>query len=210
LNRAVACLALAGLAALPRSLGAQGIPEALKNSALAVRVYAIIPTAQASGQQSASPAPSAGTSTGSSGDTSQASPATGDKGNAWEAERVKYTVPGTPVPFKFVGANVVILVQVTPFSRQDAKGVVLVAQGQVWIKSPEGGLSYHTAIDTLSLEYGETVFFFPLGVDAAGKAPIRLEIAVLHAADLPNPQDEGADDKGGTSDKGGTGDKAGK
>jgi hypothetical protein len=196
------------------------MPEALKDSALAVRVSAIVPAAQASSQQGSNtgtsgvaPAPSAtpNTGTGTTGDQAQSASATVDKGNAWQAERVKYTVPGTPVPFKFIGANVVILVQVTPFSRQDAKGVVLVAQGQVWVKSPEGGLSYHTTIDTLSVEYGETVFFFPLGLDSAGKAPIRLEISVLHAADLPSPQVDGAEDKGGTTgDKGGTGDKAGK
>jgi len=187
LNRALACLALAGLAALPRALGGQGMPEALKNSALAVRVYAVVPTAP----------------------TGQPASAAGDKGvpAPWQTESVKYTVPGTPVPFKFIGTNVVILVQVTPFSRQDDDGVVLVAQGQVWVKSPEGGLSYHTTIDTLSVQYGETVFFFPLGLDGSGHAPIRLEIAVLHAADLPSPQGDAADEKGGT---GGTGDKAGK
>jgi hypothetical protein len=207
LNRALACLALAGLAALPRCLGSQGMPEALKDSALAVRVSAIVPTAQASNQQS----PSASPNSSQPSAEGQSASATGDKAVAWQAQSVKYTVPGTPVPFKFIGTNVVILVQVTPFSRQDAKGVVLVAQGQVWVKSPEGGLSYHTTIDTLSVEYGETVFFFPLGLDSAGKAPIRLEISVLHAADLPSPQVDGAEDKGGpTGDKGGTGDKAGK
>ena len=197
MNRALACLALASLAILPRYLGAQDMPEALKDSALAVRVFAIVPGAQASSQ----PAPGAS----ASGDAAEAQSASamGEKGNAWQAESVKYTVPGTPVPFKFIVANVVILVQVTPFSRPDDKGIVLVAQGQVWFKSPEGGLSYHTTIDTLSVEYGETVFFFPLGLDGAGKAPIRLEIAVLHAAELPSPPVEGAAEKGGTGDKAG-------
>jgi hypothetical protein len=202
LNRALACLALAGLAVLPRYLGSQGMPEALKDSALAVRVFAIVPSAQASSQ----PAPGAAApSASAAGDAAEAQSASamGEKGNAWQAESVKYTVPGTPVPFKFIVANVVILVQVTPFSRPDDKGIVLVAQGQVWFKSPEGGLSYHTTIDTLSVEYGETVFFFPLGLDSAGKAPIRLEIAVLHAAELPSPPVEGAAEKGGTGDKAG-------
>jgi hypothetical protein len=175
------------------------MPEALKNSALAVRVYAIIPNAQASGGQAPNPS-----STQVAPDAAgQPASAMGEKGVAWQAQSVKYTVPGTPVPFKFVGANVVILVQVTPFSRQDGNGVVLVAQGQVWVKSTEGGLSYHTTIDTLSIEYGETVFFFPLGLDGAGNAPIRLEIAVLHAVDLPSPQGDASDEKGGAGDKAG-------
>jgi hypothetical protein len=201
LNRALACLALAGLAALPRALGGQGMPEALKNSALAVRVYAIVPNAQASGRQA--PNPSSGSTQAAPDAAGQSASAMGERGVAWQAQSVKYTVPGTPVPFKFVGTNVVILVQVTPFSRQDGNGVVLVAQGQVWVKSTEGGLSYHTTIDTLSVEYGETVFFFPLGLDGAGNAPIRLEIAVLHAADLPSPQGEASDEKGGAGDKAG-------
>jgi hypothetical protein len=200
LNRALAFLALAGLAALPRAIAAQGLPEALKDSALAVRVYAVVPTDQASGQPGPSPAPSSSSSPGAAG---QSASAMKDKGIAWQVRSVKYTVPGAPVPFKFIGTNVVILVQVTPFNRQDAQGLVLVAQWQVWVQSPGGGLSYHTTINTLSVEYGETVLFFPLGVDSAGKAPIRLEIAILHAADLPSPPAEGAEDKGGAGDKAG-------
>ena len=199
MNRALACLALAGLAALPRALVGQEMPEALKDSALAVRVYAIVPGASASAGQSPSQAssPSPPLAAG------QSDSATGNSGAPWQAQSVKYAVPGTPVPFRFVGPNVVILVQVTPFSRKDADGLVLVAQGQVWVKSPEGGLSYHTTIETLSVEYGETVFFFPLGLDGSGHAPIRLEIAVLHAADLPAPQGDKPDEKGASADRAG-------
>jgi len=163
------------------------MPEALKESALAVRVYAIVPASpgvSGSGQQ--------GAGLGSAG----------DKGADWQASSVKYTVPGTPVPFKFIGENVVIRVQVTPFSAGEGRSLVLIAQGQVWVKPPEGGLSYHTTIESLAVEFGETVLFFPLGLDPAGNAPMRLEIAVLRAADLP----QGGEAEG----KAGTGDKAGK
>jgi hypothetical protein len=202
LNRGLAFLALAGLAALPRALCSQSVPEALKSDALAVRVFAVVPTPpaatlQGSGQNPGDEAPPA---------EGQSASATKGKGSAWQAERVKYTVPGSPVPFKFVGDNVVVLVQVTPFGRQDGQGLVLVTQGQVWIKSKEGGISYHTTINTLSVDYGEKVFFFPLGVDNVGKTPLRLEITVLHAADLPNASDAASD----TEDKSGTGDKASK
>jgi hypothetical protein len=172
LRRALACLALAGFAVLPLALGAQDIPDALKDKALVVRVTAIVPAAL----------------TGASASSTQ----------AWQAGSVKYTVPGTPVPFKLVGSNVAIIVQLTPFEREDGKGVTLIAQGQVWVKPPEGGLSYHTTVDTLSVEYGETVLFFPLGLDPDGKAAMRLEISVVRAVDM-NPD-------GG----GGAGDKAGK
>ena len=113
----------------------------------------------------------------------------------WEAESAKYTVPGTPVPFKLVGSNIAIIVQITPFERDDGKGVTLIAQGQVWVKPPEGGLSYHTTIESLSVNYGETVLFFPLGVAADGNAPMKLEISVVRASSA-------APDGGAASDKG--------
>ena len=151
MNRALACLALAGFVALPRASYTQDMPQALKDSALAVRIYAIIPIVQTPGPTS----PAANPSTSSSASAPNPSapgalaPSTPAALPPWQAERVKYTVPGTPVPFKFIGTNGVIIVQVTPFSRQDDKGVELVVQGQVWVKTSDGGLSYHTSIDTL-------------------------------------------------------------
>jgi hypothetical protein len=194
LNRGLAFLALAGLAALPRALDCQVLPEALKESALAVRVHAVVPAASIVNLQGpgATPPETQGPS----------SPAPREKD--WEVQSVKYTVPGTPVPFKFVGANVAILIQVTPFSRQDARGLVLVAQGQVWVHNKEGGISYRTTINTLSVNYGETVLFFPLGLDSTGKSPLRLEISVLRATDLPDSTEA---DPGATNE---SGDKAGK
>jgi hypothetical protein len=181
LRHVFAFLALTGFAALPLALGAQGIPDALKEKALVVRIVAIVPAAAADAGTAAPTALGGGA----------------DKAQAWEAESVKYTVPGTPVPFKLVGTNVAVIVQITPFERDDGKGVTLIAQGQVWVKPPEGGLSYHTAIESLSVEFGETVLFFPLGLGPDGKAPLRLEISVLRAAGM-------------NLDGGGAGDKAGK
>lgn len=218
MNRGLACLALAGLAALPRALCSQSaspsVPEALKDSALAVRVFAVVPTQPPASLQppegsspdaTSSPAPGglAPSSTPQPGQAAQPANKEKDKGPDWQVESVKYTVPGTPVPFKFVGANLVVLVQVTPFSRRNAQGLVLVTQGQVWVKDREGGISYRTTINTLSVNYGEKVFFYPLGVDSSGKGPLRLEISVFRASDLPDkqggatqaPADKGAADK---------------
>ena len=201
MTRGLAFLALAGLAALPRALNSQGVPEALKGDALAVRVFAVVPTPPAVTLQGI-PGPAPGNEAPES--DGQPASATREKSPGWQAERIKYTVPGSPVPFKFVGDNVVVLVQVTPFGRQDGQGFVLVTQGQVWIKGKEGGISYRTTINTLSVNYGEKIFFFPLGLDSEGKTPLRLEITVFHAGDLPNPPDgtpEAAEDKNGTGDK---------
>ncbi len=144
------------------------------------------------------PGPASGSTPGTTSGTTPgagASTSTGiDKGQPWEAESSKYTVPGTPVPFKLIGSNVAIIVQITPFERDDGKGVTLIAQGQVWVRPPQGGLSYHTTIESLSVDYGETVLFFPLGLNANGKSPIRLEISVVRASDA-DPESGGATDK---------------
>jgi hypothetical protein len=89
---------------------------------------------------------------------------------------------------------VAIIVQITPFEQEDGKGVTLIAQGQVWVRQPEGGLSYHTTVETLSVEYGETVLFFPLGLDNEGNASMKLEISIVHGSDN-NPDGGGASDK---------------
>jgi len=192
LNRALAFLAFAGLAALPRFIDAQGIPEALKDKALVVRVHAVIPQDSIDQGASPAPAPSQGANPGRT-DSGQGEvpPVLGraiEKSSPWQADSAKYAVPGTPVPFKLVGSNLAVILQVTPFTNEDGKGVTLIAQGQVWIKPPDGGFSYHTTVDTLSVDYGETVLFFPLGIGSSGKAALRLEISVLRAADLPSDE----------------------
>ena len=167
MRRAFAWLALAGFTLFPLALGGQGIPDVLKGKALVVRVTAVVPAAVTD--------PGTG-STSENGGSSE-------KAQAWEAASAKFTVPGTPVPFKLVGSNVAIIVQITPFEQDDGKGVTLIAQGQVWVKPPQGGLSYHTTVETLSVEYGETVLFYPLGLDTDGNASMRVEISVEHATD---------------------------
>jgi hypothetical protein len=178
LSRALAFLVLAGFASLPLALGAQDIPDALKDKALVVRVTAIVPAPETETGEQASPDQGEG----------------GAKAQDWEAESSKDTVTGSPVHFKLVGANVAIIVQITPFEQDDGKTVTLIAQGQVWVKPPEGGLSYHTNVDTLTVTYGETVLFFPLGRSPEGKAPMRIEISVDRASDLDS---SGTDDKSG-------------
>ena len=179
MNRALAYLVLVGLASLPLPGAAQNMPDAIKQKALVVRVRAIVPAADQD--------------QGDSGDGAS-------KTQDWQAESSKDTVTGTPVHFKLVGANVAIIVQITPYEQDDGKTVTLLAQGQVWVKPPEGGLSYHTSIDTLSVAYGETVLFFPLGRSPSGMAPMRIEISVKRAADLQqSPPSQSAAPQGAAS-----------
>jgi hypothetical protein len=99
----------------------------------------------------------------------------------WEAENVKYTNDGTPAPFKLVGPNIVVFVGITPFARKDGKGVTLIAEGQVGVKRSDGGFSYQATVSKIDVGYGESVLFLPLGL----RSPLRIEIAVFRAADLP-------------------------
>jgi hypothetical protein len=94
----------------------------------------------------------------------------------WDQTNSKVTLPGVPVRMKLVGANLVVLVQFTLY-REKGGGKMLVAQGQILVDVPNQGMSYHTTIETIPLEYGEQVYFFPLGRADSPEEP-RLEIQV--------------------------------
>ena len=80
----------------------------------------------------------------------------------WNETHKKTTIPGRPVGIKLVGANVVVAVQFTPYLRRGLQKF-LVAQGQIWMEVPGQGIRYHTSIQTIPLEFGEPIYFFPLG-----------------------------------------------
>jgi hypothetical protein len=80
----------------------------------------------------------------------------------WNSVNSKVTIPGRPVGLKLVGANIVIVVQFTPYLRENGNNV-LVAQGQIWVDIPNQGIRYQTTLQTIPLEFGEPIYFFPLG-----------------------------------------------
>lgn len=80
----------------------------------------------------------------------------------WDASNSKITIPGRAVSLKLTGNNIVIVGQFTPYIRADGYKF-LVAQGQVWIDEPGKGVHYYTNMQTMPLEYGEQILFFPLG-----------------------------------------------
>jgi len=86
----------------------------------------------------------------------------------WNESCQKTTMPGRPVGIKLVGTNLVVVAQFTPYMRGMQK--FLVAQGQIWIEVPNQGMRYHTSMQTISLEFGEPVYFFPLGPRKEGDA----------------------------------------
>jgi hypothetical protein len=92
----------------------------------------------------------------------------------WNSVNSKVTIPGRPVGLKLVGANVVVAVQFTPYFRRNGRSV-LVAQGQIWVNIPNEGIRYQTTMQTIPLEFGEQIYFFPLG-PAVSPDDDRIEI----------------------------------
>ena len=92
----------------------------------------------------------------------------------WNSVNAKVTIPGRPVGLKLVGTNIVVAVQFTPYLRENGNNV-LVAQGQIWIDVPNQGIRYQTTLQTIALEFGEPVYFFPLG---SGEDEARIEIQI--------------------------------
>ncbi|MDR0550661.1 MAG: hypothetical protein LBG72_01440 [Spirochaetaceae bacterium] len=93
----------------------------------------------------------------------------------WASDGSKITLPGRPVGIRLVGDNVVCVVQFTPYIRGEGD-VILIAQGQVWLELPGGGIRYETIIKTLPIKFGEQLYFFPLGNE--NKNGSRLEIRI--------------------------------
>jgi len=87
----------------------------------------------------------------------------------WNESHQKTTMPGRPVGIKLVGANLVVVAQFTPYLRRGMQKF-LVAQGQIWVEIPNQGMRYHTSMQTIPLEFGEPVYFFPLGPRKEGDA----------------------------------------
>jgi hypothetical protein len=97
-----------------------------------------------------------------------------EKAVVWNETHRKMAIPGSPVGIKLVGSNVVVEAQFTPFIRR--QGSVLVAHGQIWYTEPGKGISYYTSIQTIPLEFGEPIYFFPLG--AANQLGSSIEIII--------------------------------
>jgi hypothetical protein len=94
----------------------------------------------------------------------------------WNSVNSKVTIPGRPVSLKLIGENIVISAQFTPYMQENGRNV-LVAQGQIWINVPNEGIRYQTTMQTIPMEYGEQIFFFPLGkVNSENKAWIEIQL----------------------------------
>jgi hypothetical protein len=94
----------------------------------------------------------------------------------WSESNSKVTLPGSSVGVQMVGSNIVVVAQFTPFIRRD--GNVLVAQGQIWIADTNETVTYYTSIQTIPMEFGEKIYFFPLGSSENLNPSIEIIITV--------------------------------
>jgi hypothetical protein len=93
----------------------------------------------------------------------------GGEEDLWNSSNSRVTIPGRPVGFRLTGENVVVVMNFTPYSRQSPEGgrsLILLAQGMIWVNVPGEGAHYRSTMQTIPMEFGEPVYFFPLGRDA--------------------------------------------
>ncbi len=103
----------------------------------------------------------------------------------WNAESTKLTLPGRSIKVRLDGDNVHIYLICTPYL-QDNGEVLLLAQGQVWLKeASDNENKYFSTFYSIPVSYGEKVLFFPLGLASGSDAPqkgyfnIELEIKIV-------------------------------
>jgi hypothetical protein len=122
-----------------------------------------------------------------------------DQEEIWNSNNSKVTIMGRPVSLKLIGENVVVNVQFTPYQQENGRSL-LVAQGQIWIHVPNEGVRYQTTLQSIPMEFGEQIYFFPLGkVRSDNEASIEIQLE-LHpylenaepAAKPPESSTEGA------------------
>jgi len=81
----------------------------------------------------------------------------------WNETNQKTTIPGRPVEIKLIGGNLVVVVRFT-FIRNNSGGQkLLVAQGQIFMADPAQGIRYQASVQTIPVEFNETICYFPLG-----------------------------------------------
>ena len=119
----------------------------------------------------------------------------------WNETHQRVTIPGRPVDLKLVGTNIVIAVQFIPYLRRSRQNM-LVAQGQIWVDIPAQGIRYQTTMQTIPIEFGEPIYFFPLGsAGNSDEASIEIMITMqpyeyLESADASNRQAQENNDQG--------------
>lgn len=102
-------------------------------------------------------------------------------------ELTRVTISGRAVRLRLDGGNITVIAEFTPY--EDENGILLVAEGQILLRTPEDEeVQYVTSMRSVPLAAGERVVFYPLGRSAfdmdlqneeSGHLNIELEVEVL-------------------------------
>ena len=113
-----------------------------------------------------------------------------DQRVVWNSVNSQVTITGRPVGLQLVSSEVVVSVQFTPFLRDTGRHT-LVTKAQIWMSTPNEGISYHTTMQTIQLGFMEQVYFFPLG-SMQGQEGSKIEIQLaLEPYDRYSPANTG-------------------
>jgi hypothetical protein len=86
-----------------------------------------------------------------------------------------------------VGTNVVMALQFTLFFKPGVHSL-LVAQGQIWVDVPDEGIRYQTTLQTIPIDIGEPIVFFPLGSpNSPEETRIELQLEIRPYEEDPDP-----------------------
>jgi hypothetical protein len=98
--------------------------------------------------------------------------------SVWNMDISKITISGKTVNVRLRGDDILVYANITPYTEGD-NSILLVAQGQVWINSPDSQqVKYKSTIKSLPITVGEKVLFYPLGV----ADPNQMDIVTVELA----------------------------
>lgn len=91
-----------------------------------------------------------------------------DNVTVWNMELTRITVSGHAVTVRLEGSNITVVAEFTPY-RETTERMVLIAQGQTWIRTGNGpnDVQYRTTFTTLPITLGQPIVFLPLGTSSA-------------------------------------------
>ncbi|MBI9105978.1 MAG: hypothetical protein JEZ04_04485 [Spirochaetales bacterium] len=103
----------------------------------------------------------------------------------WHMESTNLTISGEAVKVKLKGENLVLIANITPYLNPD-NTIFLVAKGEIFLSDSDDSeeVKYYTTLQSLPVEDGEKVIFFPLGMAYDSNSnfySIEMEIQVLSA-----------------------------
>ena len=112
----------------------------------------------------------------------------------WHMESSKVTISGEAVSVKLKGENIVVIANITPYLNVD-NTIFLVAKGEIFLseKADSEEVKYYTTLQSLPVENGEKVMFFPLGMAYDSNSnfySMEMEIQVLSVIDTAGLSEE--------------------